>query len=159
MQLKLLFWLVAASFSFLSIGATAMRLSDHFHMSEFVRSTTAQKLGISNVPPPEATLKLQALSLRCLEPLRLALQRPIRITSGYRCHQLNDAVGGSSTSQHTRGMAADISVDGMTAEQLRDFAIAVLPEFDQIYAHASRNFVHISYNTGANRNQILPTKE
>lgn len=135
-----------------------MRLSDHFHLSEFVRSSTAHRLGINNTPPPEAILKLQALALRCLEPLRIALGKPVHITSGYRCPQLNSAVGGVSTSQHMKGMAADIRVDGMTPEQLQSFAVSVLPEFDQIYAHASGGFVHISYNTGANRSQILPMK-
>lgn len=135
-----------------------MRLSDHFHLHEFVRSSTAHKLGINNTPPPEATLKLQALALRCLEPLRIALGRPIHITSGYRCTQLNSAVGGSATSQHKRGMAADIRVDGITPEQLKSFAVSILPEFDQIYAHTSGGFVHISYNTGHNRNQVLSSK-
>ena len=85
----------------------------HFTLRELIKSETADRLGIVNVPD-FAQVQLLALFVdSLLEPLRTAAQRPIIIKSGYRCEQLNAAVGGVRGSYHTLcggNCAADISL-------------------------------------------------
>lgn len=81
-------------------------LSQHFLLSEFVRSETAARQGIDNTPPPEVILNLIRLAAR-LERVRALLGVPLHISSGYRCLELNRAIGSSDTSRHVRGLAAD----------------------------------------------------
>ena len=135
-----------------------MQLSEHFHLSEFVRSETANAMGINNAPPPEVARRLHMLCLRVLEPVRQRLNAPIIVTSGYRSLRLNSAIGGSPTSQHIKGEAVDIYTGAMDASDLHALIISTVPEFDQIYLHRKNNFVHVSYRVGANRNQVLPDK-
>ena len=98
-----------------------------------------------------------------LDPIRAAWGGPISINSGYRSPALNKAVGGVSTSQHLRGEAADISV-GSPAENKRLFAKIVELQkdgriaFDQLIDESGYKWIHISYRSGANRNQILHLK-
>lgn len=136
-----------------------MQLSEHFHLSEFVRSQTANAMGIDNVPPPEAVRRLHMLCLRVLEPVRKRIGAPLLVSSGYRCARLNQAIGGSPTSQHIKGEAVDIWTGAMDAADLHSLIIATVPEFDQIYLHRKNNFVHVSYRVGFNRNQVLPDKD
>ena len=86
-------------------------LTPHFSLSEFVVSRTARNHGINNTPPPEAVENLRALCVHTLEPLRMALDLPIIITSGYRTKQLNHLLTYHSVkSQHMEGQAADFYV-------------------------------------------------
>lgn len=135
-----------------------MQLSEHFHLSEFVRSDTARAMGWDNVPPPEAVRRLHMLCLRVLEPVRQRIDAPLVVSSGYRSTKLNLAIGGSPTSQHIKGEAADIYTGAMDAADLHSLIIATVSEFDQIYLHRKNNFVHVSYRVGFNRNQVLPDK-
>ena len=85
-----------------------MQLSKNFRLSEFTRSDTAKRLGIVNeCSSVEQVLNLAYLCHTVLQPLRDRFG-PIRINSGYRCPELNKAVGGVANSQHMRGEAADI---------------------------------------------------
>ncbi|EGQ12162.1 D-Ala-D-Ala carboxypeptidase family metallohydrolase [Prevotella nigrescens] len=93
-------------------------LSPHFTVGEFFRSGTAIRLGIDNNPDAhpgegistaEVMENLRALCTEVLEPLRRRVGRVI-VTSGYRCQELNKAVGGVWNSQHLKGEAADIFV-------------------------------------------------
>lgn len=77
-------------------------------MSEFTRSATADKLHIDNTIPEELIPNLKNLCEQVLEPLREHFGIPVVISSGYRCPQLNKAVGGVPNSQHQKGEAADI---------------------------------------------------
>ena len=90
----------------------------YFRWEEFTRSATATRLGLSNQPPPEAQAAIRRLVAEVLDPLREALGLAIHITSGYRSPAVNAAVGGSPTSRHMRGEAADIRVDGLPAGSL-----------------------------------------
>jgi hypothetical protein len=74
---------------------------------EFIVSQTAERKGIDNTPTPEVVANLRLLCQQILEPARLALG-PLRISSGYRSKALNKAVGGSKTSAHVFGYAADV---------------------------------------------------
>ena len=78
-----------------------------FTLQEFTRSVTANIRGLDNTPPQDAVLNLEWLCQRFLDPLRDAIGVPIIISSGYRCRDLNTAVGGSETSYHMLGLAAD----------------------------------------------------
>jgi len=83
-----------------------MRLSPHFFLSELVASTTADLLHLDNTPAPELLPRLILLA-EMLERIRSTLNVPIIITSGYRSPAVNSAVGGVTSSAHTKGHAAD----------------------------------------------------
>ena len=85
-----------------------MRLTEHFSIEEFERSTTATKLGIDNRVPQELIPNIKNLCQQVLEPLRRHAGTPIPISSGYRCPRLNAAVGGAKRSYHLQARAADI---------------------------------------------------
>ena len=89
-----------------------MMLSSHFSLAEMIASDTALRHGINNAPGPHEIDNLKRLCALVLEPLRAAIGQPIRITSGYRSSLLNTLVGGSRTSDHCAGRAADIQVPG-----------------------------------------------
>jgi len=134
-----------------------MRLSASFQLSEFTRSGTAAKLGISNQPSPAHVEALRLLCVHVLQPVRARVGRPVRITSGYRSPALNAEVKGSASSQHCKGEAADIKVDGLSAEALaREIVLAGLP-FDQViwYADDNGGQVHVSYTPGRQRGETL----
>ena len=86
-----------------------------FIISEMVRSDTAKKYGIDNMPGIVEENNIKRLIDEILDPIREEYGGPIRVSSGYRCKRLNSLVGGSKTSQHMKGEAADlIPVDGDT---------------------------------------------
>jgi len=130
-------------------------LSKHVTMEEFCYSPTAIKKGINNSMGLIAIDKAMQLCENVFEPLRKHLNVPIKITSGFRCEQLNKLIGGASGSQHTKGEAFDLE---LTNRKLFDWILKNV-EFDQaIYefgndAHA--NWFHISYRKGNNRKQAL----
>lgn len=89
-----------------------MQLSEHFSLEELIASEVAARAGIDNRPSPEIIENLRALA-QGLELVRRALgDLPIRISSGYRCPDLNARVGGARNSAHMSGLAADISCSG-----------------------------------------------
>jgi uncharacterized protein YcbK (DUF882 family) len=133
-----------------------MQLSEHFHLSEFVRSDIARIHDLSNVPPPEVTRKLQLLCRMVLEPVRLHIMAPIHVSSGYRSPVVNQLAGGVPSSQHCLGEACDIWTGAMDADQLFEVIQRQVPEWDQLYLNRRDAFIHISYRLGKNRNQILP---
>ena len=83
-----------------------MKLSQHFDLAELTASNKATQLGIDNTPPPELIPRLVLLA-DMLERIRSTLGVPMTITSGYRCSQLNSAIGSRNTSDHPQGHAAD----------------------------------------------------
>lgn len=88
-----------------------MKLSPHFTLSELTASNKANQLGIDNTPPQELVPRLVLLA-EMLERIRSTLNVPIMVTSGYRCDELNRAVGGVRSSGHTHGIAADFVAPG-----------------------------------------------
>lgn len=91
-----------------------MKLSEHFSLNEFLSSETAARMGRAIVPTPEELENLTTLCTSLLEPIRCRLARPIVVTSGLRPLWLNTAIGGSKTSAHMKGLAADVKVVGMS---------------------------------------------
>ena len=138
----------------------------HFTIEELYASDTAKRLGIDNKPSVQRMVNLVYLAAFILEPLRVAMGRPINISSGYRCEQLNKAVGGVYNSQHLKGQAADISIDGDMAfgRKVFDYIKNNLP-FDQlIWEHDKKGtyWVHVSYvfpDFGKNRKQVINNLE
>ncbi len=129
-----------------------MKLTEHFSLEEFTRSDTANALGIENTPTPEHLENLKKLAGR-MEDVRALFNAAIRITSGYRNPQVNKAVGGSKTSAHARGLAADFHVSGLddleAAKRIRDSEI----KFDQLIYEEGR-CVHMGFDSDLRR-QVL----
>lgn len=128
----------------------------YFTVAEFVKSETADRLAIDNRLPKELLPNVQALVNNVLDPLREAYGKPITINSGYRSPALNKAVKGSATSDHMKGCAADIT-GGSPKENKRLFYLIQelgLP-FKQLIDEKNFAWVHVSYQDGANRKQIL----
>ena len=84
-----------------------MQLSPHFRLSELLDSPTARSKGLDNDPNAEVLVNLKRLCVEALEPIR-AKVGPLKINSGYRSDAVTDAVGGSKTSAHSFGLAADL---------------------------------------------------
>lgn len=129
-----------------------MKISKNFTLEEFSRSETAQRLKIDNAPGTEQIINLCALVHHVLQPLRDHYGQPVKISSGYRCQALNKAVGGVTNSQHMRGQAADIKIEGVSPRQIYDYIITALT-YDQVILYPT--FVHVSYNVCGNRRHRL----
>ena len=134
----------------------------HFTIEELYASNKAKELGIDNKPSIQKMIHLVYLAAFVLEPLRVAMGMPIRISSCYRCEALNKAVGGVYNSQHLKGQAADICIDGdMTkGRKMFNYIRDNLP-FDQlIWEHnkAGIYWIHVSFvfpDFGKNRKQVI----
>ena len=134
----------------------------HFTIEELYASETAKRLGIDNKPSVQKMINLVYLAANVLEPLRVAMGEPVKINSGYRCEKLNKAVGGVYNSQHLKGQAADICIDGDMAKGRRWFNYIRdhLP-FDQlIWEHdkSGTYWIHVSFvypDFGKNRRQVI----
>ena len=131
------------------------KITDNFSREEFTRSETAERLGIQNIPGNRERLAIVNLCAKLLQPLRDIYGGPIHINSGYRCLALNKAVGGVPTSQHLRGEASDLSIDGKARDLLELIEEHRLP-FDQAILYRKQNFLHVSLKAeGENREQII----
>lgn len=131
-----------------------MKLTNNFTLAEFTASPTARRLGIDNTPCTDHIVQLQKLSVRLLQPLRTLYNEPFHINSGYRSHALNKVVGGATTSQHTRGQAADVRVSN--PRNLLSELLKSRLDFDQAILYPT--FLHLSYNAANNRRQVLYAK-
>ena len=134
-----------------------MKLSEHFELAEFLVSESAARRGIANEPTPEVIENLRRLCQSVLQPLRLRLNRPVVITSGYRSPALNGAVGGSPNSHHMQGRAADLIVPGMTplavcqmAQQMKLPCVQIIHEFGR--------WAHLAVAVSNERSQLLTAK-
>lgn len=134
----------------------------HFTIEELYASDTAKRLGIDNKPTTQNIINMVYLAAYVLEPLREAMGEPIRISSGYRCERLNRAVGGVANSQHTKGQAADICIDGDLKKGRKWFDyIKTHLQFDQlIWEHdkSGTYWIHVSFVPpayGRNRKQVI----
>jgi len=136
-----------------------MRLSKNFTLTEFTKSQTAIRKGISNLPTDEHLEAAKELFENVVQKVRDHFGITI-LNSGYRSVQLNSAVGGSLSSQHCKGEAVDLECPGHSnvevAEWIRDNL-----EFDQLILEfytpgiPDSGWVHVSYKTSGNRKQPL----
>ena len=134
----------------------------HFTIEELYASATAKAKGINNKPNVQQTINLVYLAAYVLEPLRTAMKEPIKIGSGFRCEALNKAVGGVYNSQHMKGQAADLCIDGDIQKGRKWFEyIRQHLTFDQLIWEHDRSgtyWIHVSYVSpayGRNRKQVI----
>ena len=126
----------------------------YFTIEELCKSSTAKRLGLTNYPQREDIFNnLRTLVDKVLDPARELLGAPIIVNSGYRCPKVNKLVGGVKNSQHMLGEAADIYCKPQYMEKL--WNILKHLEHDQLITYKSKNFYHVSYREGNNRNQTL----
>ena len=140
-----------------------MKLTANFTLDELVKSQTAERKGINNNPSPEQIENLKALAVNILQPIRAHFEKPVQISSGFRCAELCIAIGSSVNSQHTadnHAAAADFEIWGIDNEVLGTWIKSEL-EFDQLilefYKKGEPNsgWIHCSYSTAHNRQQCL----
>lgn len=137
-----------------------MKLTAHFELGEFTRSESAKRHGVSNEPTPEHLENIKVLCEKILEPIRTKFG-PLNISSGYRSKVLNHYIGGSLSSQHCEGKAADLDQDGMDGVSNTEIFNWIKDnlDFDQmIWEFGDNNkpdWVHVSYNGVKNRKQVL----
>lgn len=140
-----------------------MQLSKNLSLAEVVRSESAKRRGINNIPTAEHLENLKELALNVFQPIRDHFKTPIHISSGYRSRILNNAVNGAAKSQHCSGQAIDIDVDGtsITNKQVFDYIKENL-DFDQLIfefgTDKNPDWVHVSYSKDNNRKQVLRAK-
>jgi len=131
------------------------QLTTHFSLEELTRSSIATRLGIDNTPPPNIVARLRTLA-QGLEEVRELLQlhnAPVLIDSGYRCEELNKAVGGSKMSAHMQGYAADFICPAFGSPlAIVEALVASKLEFDQLIEEGT--WVHISFDPRTRR-QVL----
>lgn len=130
---------------------------EYFTYEELIYSETALKKRIRNKTSKAIEANLQRLVNDILDPLRKAYGRAINVSSGYRCKELNKAVGGVSNSQHTTGCAADITAGSRSANrELARMIVSLGLPFDQLINEKDYAWVHVSVADGkAPRKDIL----
>ena len=137
-----------------------MKLTSNFSLAELTRSQTATRKGIDNTPDAEQLDNLTALCECVLQPVRNYFGTAVRISSGLRVPELNSAIGGSTTSDHCKGMAADIEIPGVPNAELAQWIVDTL-NFRQVILEfytpgiPDSGWVHVSYNPGDNKKQAL----
>lgn len=148
-----------------------MNLTEHFKLSEFIKSSTATARKIDNTLSEQVIMSLRNLCEKVLEPLRQWYGKPIIIGSGYRCHSLNRAVGGACNSQHMKGEAADLHIPTIKAPNgstIQDMATArswiewlLDNRFDQLIVEHDKSghyWIHVSLklDDSKNRQSYIP---
>lgn len=137
-----------------------MKLSAHFSLSEMTKSQAAERKGIDNTPGPEQIENLKSLCSNVLEYVRMHFNKPVTVNSGFRSKKVNSVIGGSKTSQHMTGQAADIEISGVSNLDLARW-ISNNIEFDQLILEfhtvgvPDSGWVHVSWNSKGNRKQVL----
>lgn len=135
-------------------------MSKYFSLNELWQSATADKLGIDNTPSPEIAMHLGELA-RDLDAIREAWGSGIIVSSGYRCPELNEVVGGSKTSAHPTGYAADLQPANGKIEEFKVFIVKYLEnkKYDQCLLESSGKVQWVHYGlynrSGKQRRQIF----
>lgn len=134
------------------------KLSEHFRLHELLRSDTAEKLGLDNSPTGTVIEALRFLAAR-LEIVRAALGgKPMRINSGFRCLQLNRAIGSKDTSDHIKGMAADFVCPSFgPPDEVCDRLVSTDIPFKQLIYEGT--WVHISFDYQAELAGMRPRRQ
>ena len=128
-----------------------MNLTANFSLHELTKSETALRMGFDNTPDEEATENLRLLCEKVLQPVRDHYGKGVKVNSGYRSPESNSAVGGSKTSDHCKGMAADIEIPGVANAELAQWIMDNL-EYTQLILEfytpgiPDSGWVHVSYD-------------
>ena len=137
------------------------RISKHITYKEATRSVTALRLGIENKPSEYELQNMELIAEKVFEPLREAVNGPIKINSFYRSEELNKSIGGSSRSQHCQGRAIDIDdFYGYVSNSYMYYYIKDNLDFDQLIwefgTDTNPDWVHVSYvDSDSNRKRCL----
>ena len=137
-----------------------MKLTANFSLQEMTKSETALRFGLDNTPNDSELENLVALCECVLQPVRDHFGKGVKVNSGFRDIEVNAKVGGSKTSDHTRGMAADIEIPGVANAELAQWIVDNL-SFRQVILEfytpgiPDSGWVHVSYNAGDNKKQVL----
>lgn len=137
-----------------------MNLSKNFTVTELTKSADALRKGLDNSPDQTIVDNLKLLAENILQPIRDYFDKPVTINSGYRSVAVNASVGGSATSDHCKGMAADIEIIGIDNKALAKHIVDTY-KFTQVILEfytegiPDSGWVHVSYNKDALKNQAL----
>ena len=138
-------------------------ITEHVSYREVIRSDTAKRKGIENIPTKRQLVRIRILCREIFEPLREYLGVPVFLSSVFRSSELNEALSGSENSQHLadNGAAMDLDADifrDTTNKEIGDFIRNTLI-FDQLIYEDWKGddyaWIHVSYNKGENRNEVL----
>ena len=131
-----------------------MNLSPNFTLEEMTHSNTAARLNIDNTPTVEIIDNLTFLAKE-LENVRTLLRNPMLISSGFRCHDLNDFLGSKRTSSHTKGLAVDfISPSFGSPRSIVSAIVKSDIEYDQVILEFDK-WVHLSFKKDNPRKEAL----
>jgi hypothetical protein len=137
-----------------------MNLTKNFTLSEMTKSETALRHDMDNTPDQTVISNLQALAVHVLQPVRDHYGKGVKVNSGFRHPDVNAKVGGSKTSDHCRGMAADIEIPGVPNAELAEWIRSNLP-FTQVILEfytqgvPDSGWVHVSYDPANLKKQAL----
>jgi len=137
-----------------------MKLTENFTLAEMTKSETALRYDMDNTPGEAEVANLKLLAEKVLQPVRDHYKRGVKVNSGFRHPEVNAKVGGSKTSDHCRGQAADIEIPGVANADLAQW-IADNLEFRQLILEfytpgvPDSGWVHVSYVEGDNKKQIM----
>lgn len=120
-------------------------MGKYFTIDELTASNVAKQQGIDNTPGSDVVEKLEKLIDSVLDPAREMWGKPLHVNSGYRCPELNKAVGGKSNSQHLRGEAADITTGSKDGNRKLFLMLggSEIP-FDQLIDECDYSWIHVS---------------
>ena len=137
-----------------------MNLSSNFSLHELTKSETALRMGFDNTPGDAETESLRLLCKKVLQPVRDHYGKGVKVNSAYRSPESNAAVGGSKTSDHCKGMAADIEIPGVANADLAQWIMDNL-EYTQLILEfytpgiPDSGWVHVSYDPNNLKKQEL----
>ena len=133
------------------------KITDNFTFEELIHSAYAEKYHIPNLPSKEEHKSLVRLAEAILQPIRNSFGSPIKVTSGYRSSRVNSAVGGSRTSQHVKGEAADIT--SSDNKKLMTLITCLIKdgkiEVGQVINEFDYSWIHISLPSKTHHNEVL----
>ena len=138
-----------------------IRLSKNLTLSEVIRSESAKRRGVSNMPTPAHIENLKYLAEKIFQPVRDHFKVPIRISSGYRSRELNAIIGGSQTSFHSLGCALDLDNDNtsITNKQIFDFIRENL-EYTELINEFDYSWIHVGIVKGREKEkEVLEAKK
>ena len=136
------------------------QLSTNFSLSELTKSETALRHNMDNTPGQAEVANLTVLAQHVLQPVRDHYKMGVKVNSGYRAPEVNASVGGSKTSDHCKGQAADIEIPGVANAELANWIKDNL-KFTQIILEIytpgipDSGWVHVSYNPADLKCQCL----
>ena len=136
------------------------QLTTNFSLHELSKSETALRMGLDNTPDDEATENLRLLCEKVLQPVRDHYGKGVKVNSAYRSPESNAAVGGSKTSDHCKGMAADIEIPGVANADLAQWIMDNL-DYTQLILEfytpgiPDSGWVHVSYDPNNLKKQEL----